>query len=308
MNCLRLYKICLITVGIFYMMRLPISAQPANNIYIQKDIVYGHAGSVNLKLDIALPIEGIGPFPVILFFHGGGWQAGDKSHGHHWIRMFANSGYVGVTVSYRFAPAFKWPSQVQDAKAAVRYLRANAASLNIDPDRIGVMGESAGGYLALMVGMTNPADSLEGDGGAPEISSQVQAVVSYFSVSDFTLPAAKLSQEVEADVRQYYKKPLSEVLADFIGTNDPDDSILTKMSVLPYIDKNDPPVQIFQGDADPFISVEQAQKLEDALEKANVPHELVLVKGGGHGWTGELQDVTNRQMLAFFERELKQRK
>ena len=107
---------------------------------------------------------------------------------------------------------------------------------------------------------------------------------------------------------QYYNKPLNEVLADFIGTRDPNDSILTKMSVLTYVDKNDPPVQIFQGDVDPFVSVEQAQKLEGALEKANVSHELVLVKGGGHGWTGELQDKTNRQMLAFFDRELKQKK
>jgi acetyl esterase/lipase len=307
MKYLLLYKISLIMLGLVYMMSLSLSAQPAKDIFIEKDIVYGHAGGVDLKFDLAKPIEGIGPFPIIVFFHGGGWQAGDKSHGHHWIQMFAKSGYVGVTVGYRFAPAFKWPSQVQDAKTAIRYLRANAEALNIDPDRIGVMGESAGGYLALMVGVTDPADDLEGDGGSPEISSGVHAVVSYFSVSDFTLPGAKLSQEVETDVMQYYKKPLSEVLADFIGTQDPDDSILTKMSVITYIDKNDPPVQIFQGDTDPFVSVEQAQRLKRALEKANVPHELVLVKGGGHGWTGELQDKTNRQMLAFFERELKQK-
>ncbi len=294
-------------LGLLSRVPLSLSAQPANDILIEKDIVYGNADVVDLKFDLAKPIEGTGPFPIIVFFHGGGWQAGDKSHGHHWIRMFANSGYVGVTVGYRFAPAFRWPSQVQDAKAAVRYLRANAKELNIDPDRIGVMGESAGGYLALMVGVTDPTDGLEGDGGSPEFSSRVQAVVSYFSASDFTLPRAKLSPEVEADVMQYYKKSLNEVLADFIGTLNPDEAILKKMSVITYIDKKDPPVQIFQGDDDPFVSVEQAQRLERALEKANVPHELVLVKGGGHGWTGELQDKTNRQMLAFFERELKQK-
>jgi len=253
------------------------------------------------------PLDVIGPFPVILFFHGGGWQAGDKSHGHHWIRMFADSGYVGVSVGYRFAPEFKWPSQILDAKAAVRFLRANAAALKIDPHRIGVMGESAGGYLALMAGMTDPSDSLEGDGDFPGISSQVQAVVSYFSTSDFTLPKAKLSPEVEAHVREYYNKSLDEVLADFMGNRDPDISTLTKMSVITYVNKNDPPVLIFQGDADPFVSIEQAQRLENALENADVPHELIIVKGAGHGWTGELQDITNRHLFAFFARELKQK-
>jgi acetyl esterase/lipase len=308
MKYLSLNRNIIISLVLLNMLSLSLSAQPANDIIIKKDIVYGHASGVDLKFDMAQPIEGTGPFPVIVFFHGGGWQAGDKSHGHHWIRMFINSGYVGVTVGYRFAPAFKWPSQVQDAKAAIRYLRANAASLNIDSDRIGVTGVSAGGYLALMLGMTDLADGLEGDGGSSGFSSQVQAVVSYFSASDFTIPRAKLSPEVEAEVMQYYKKPLNKVLADFIGSQNPDESILKRMSVITYVDKRDPPVQIFQGDADPFVSIEQAQRLGDVLKQAKVTHELILVKGGGHGWSGDLKDKTNRQMLEFFERELKQRK
>ena len=285
-----------------FLISFSLSAQP--EILIQKDIVYGNAGGVDLQFDLAQPIKGVGPFPAILFFHGGGWQAGDKSHGHHWIRTFADSGFVGVTVRYRFAPTFKWPSQVEDVKAAIRYIRANAASYNVDPDRIGVMGESAGGYLALMAGMTDSDDGMEGDGGSPEFSSRVQAVASYFSVSDFTLPRSKLSAEVEAEVRQYYNKSLTDVLADFMGSYDPDDSLLTKMSVLSYIDSDDPPVQIFQGDADPFIAVEQALRLDAALEKAHVSHELVLVPGAGHGWKGKLQENTNQQMLTFFRREL----
>jgi acetyl esterase/lipase len=295
-------------VTLVFLNLMSMQAQQPDEISIRKDIIYGHADGVDLKFDLAQPNTGEGPYPVIVFFHGGGWQAGDKSHGHHWIRLFAESGYIGVTVGYRFAPEFPWPSQVHDAKTAVRYLREHATSLNVDSDRIGVMGESAGGYLASMVGMTGPADSLEGNGGSPGFSSRVQAVVSYFSAADFTLPRAKLSPEMEAHVLEYYKKPLKQVLADFIGSPDPELSHLARMSVITYVDKGDPPVQIFQGDADPFVSVEQAQRFENVLVKGDVPHELVLVKGGGHGWTGDLKDQTTHQMMAFFNRELKPKK
>jgi acetyl esterase/lipase len=250
-------------------------------------------------LDIGQP-EGKGPFPVILFFHGGGWQQGDKSHMHKWIRKVVASGYVGVSVSYRFAPMYKWPSQVQDAKTAVRYLRAHADEYNIDPARVGVMGESAGGYLALMTGVTSPTDNLEGD-ELLEFSSRVQCVVSYVSGTDFTLPGLPLTPEMESEMQQYYHKSLKEVRTDFTGATGPDDPILKKISVLSYIDKEDVPVLMFYGDRDPVVSIEHGYKLQRALESVKVPNELVIVKGGGHGWSGNLQEETTRQMMEFFE-------
>lgn len=283
---------------------LSVNGQTPSGITIKKDIVYGHAGGTDLKMDIGSP-EGNGPFPVILFFHGGGWQQGDKSHMHKWIRMYAASGYVGVSVGYRFAPQFKWPSQVQDAKAAVRYLRAHANELHIDPARMGVMGESAGGYLALMLGVTSPADGLEGEGGYPEFSSRVNTVVSYFSATDLTLPALKLSPELEAEMLKYYNKSLKEVRADFTGATGPDDPVLKKISVVTYVDKSDAPVLMFHGDSDPFVSMEHAFRLQSAQKKFNVPNEVIIVKGGGHGWTGALQEQTTQQMTAYFERMLK---
>lgn len=308
MKYILICKISLIAVSLHTFITFHSAAQPTDEVSIRKDLVYGHAGGKELKLDLAQPAGHKGPFPLIIFFHGGGWQAGDKSHGHHWIQMFADSGFVGATVGYRFAPEFKWPSQVQDAKAAIKFLRANASFFNIDPARIAVMGESAGGYLALMAAVTDEADSLEGESGSIRVSGRVQAVVSYFSVSDFSLPAEKLSPEVEAGVLQYYGKPLDQVLSEFFGTRNPDEALLKKMSVITYVDKSDPPVQIFQGDADPFVSVMQAQRLDSALEKAGVFHQLVVVKGGGHGWTGELQDRTNKQMFRFLRQELDQQK
>jgi acetyl esterase/lipase len=226
---------------------------------------------------------------------------------HKWIRKVVSLGYVGVSVGYRFAPEFKWPSQVEDAKAAVRYLRAHASELNIDPARIGVMGESAGGYLALMLGVTSARDNLEGDGGFPEYSSSVQAVVSYVSSTDFMLPALELSPELEAEMQKYYGKSLKEVRTDFTGATGPDDPILKRISVVTYVDKEDAPVLMFCGDRDPFVSIEHAYRLQQALKKVNVPNELVIVKGGGHGWTGKSEEETTKQMMEYFGRLLKSR-
>ena len=281
-----------------------LQAQSTEGISITKDFVYGRVQDVDLKLDMAMPAEGKPTCPALIFFHGGGWQQGDKSHMHRWLKKFASSGYVAVSVGYRFAPAFKWPSQVEDAKTAVRFLRANAQQFNIDPDRIGVMGESAGGYLALMLGFTDSTDSLEGEGGYQSYSSRVQAVVSFFSATDFSGRTWQLSPELEAEIQRYYNKSLPQVIADFTGTNDTDDPLLKKISVLPYVDKNDPPVLMFHGDSDPYSPIERAQKFEQALTQANVSHELIIVKGGGHGWTGELQEETSRRMTEFFDRIL----
>ncbi|HET9486060.1 MAG TPA: alpha/beta hydrolase [Chryseosolibacter sp.] len=279
-------------------------AQSPADIRIKKDIVYSKVAGRELKLDIGQP-EGDGPFPAVVFFHGGGWQQGDKWHMHKWIRKVVSAGYVGVSVAYRFAPEFKWPTQIEDAKEAVRYIRAHSKELKIDAANIGVMGESAGGYLALMVGVTSPKDSLEGHSALSQFSSEVQAVVTYFSATDFTAPRQKLNAVLEQEMQNYYKKSLAEVLADFTGAKDKADPRLKKISVLPYIDEKDPPILIFQGDADPFVSVDHAIKLKMALEKANVQHELVMVKGGGHGWTAALQEATTRQMMEFFEHTIK---
>jgi len=286
---------------------LPSKAQPAEDFSISKDIVYGRVQGVELKLDMAKPLGGKATYPTLIFFHGGGWQQGDKSHMHRWLKKFASSGYVTVSVEYRFAPAFKWPSQVEDAKTAVRFLRAHAQQFNIDPNRIGVMGESAGGYLALMLGFTGPADGLEGEGGYQSFSSSVQAVVSFYSATDFTGRSWQLTPALEAEIQRYYNKSLPEVIADFTGTNNNEDPILKKISVLPYVDKNDPPVLMFHGDSDPYSPVERAQKFEQVLARTNVSHELIIVKGGGHGWTGELEEETSREMSEFFDRILKEK-
>jgi acetyl esterase/lipase len=168
-----------------------------------------------------------------------------------------------------------------------------------------VLGESAGGYLALMVGLTSSADSLEGNGGYPESSSSVQAIVSFFSASDFTIPRPPLSEELKSEMMAYYHKPLEEVMSDFTGVHDIHDPKLRQISPLTYVSRDDPPTLLFQGTADPVVSPLHAQKLDQALKNAGVQHELVMVEGGGHGWLGTLRDNSDRQAIAFLKKILK---
>src|SRR5436190_3891246 len=120
-------------------------------------------GDQSLSLNLARPKEGSGPFPAIVCIHGGGFRAGNREGYNGTILKLAQNGYVAVTVSYRLAPKYQFPAAVQDTKAAVRWVRANAKSYHVDPDRIGTTGGSAGGHLALFLGVTGDVKAFEGD-------------------------------------------------------------------------------------------------------------------------------------------------
>ena len=279
---------------------------PAPKPTLVQDVIYGHAGGVDLKLDMTKPVPGSAPTPVMVYFHGGGWQAGSKRDGRSWCGFFANQGWLGVTVGYRFRPEHPWPAQVEDAKAAIRYLRANAKELNIDPNRIVAMGDSAGAYLALMLGVTGPEDGLEGDGGNPGVSSRVAAVISYYGGGDYrNMKPFVPNPALEPMMQAYYKKSSTEVMDAMFPVKDHSDPIYTKMSVPTYVTKDDSPILIFQGDADPIVNPEQAYKLDELLTATQVPHELVIVKGGSHGFTREQYAQTSQQMMAFLAKYLK---
>ena len=119
----RMHNFNVLAIILCVLESFSLKAQPTEGISITKDIVYERVQDVELKLDMAMPAEGKANYPTLIFFHGGGWQQGDKSHMHKWLKKFASSGYVTVSVGYRFAPAFKWPSQVEDAKTAEKPIR-----------------------------------------------------------------------------------------------------------------------------------------------------------------------------------------
>src|SRR5262245_61751435 len=149
-------------------------------------IEYSNPDNEHLQLNLARPKTGDGPFPCVLCIHGGGFRAGSRESYNGLSLKLAERGYVAATITYRLAPKHKFPAAVHDTKAAVRWLRANAAKYKIDPERIGVTGGSAGGHLAQFLGVTGGVPRFEGDGGNPEQSSRVACVVNVYGPSDFT--------------------------------------------------------------------------------------------------------------------------
>ncbi len=168
---------------------------PPDDIVFEEGLEYSAVGGRQL-LDIARPKTGDGPFPAVVCIHGGGFRAGSRERYRSIAYYLAQHGYVAATIDYRLSPRHQFPAAVEDSKAAVRYLRANAARFNLDPDRIGATGGSAGGHLVLMLGVTGGVAEFEGSGPNQEFSSAVQAVVNQFGPTDLTAsyePGARAS-------------------------------------------------------------------------------------------------------------------
>lgn len=256
------------------------------------DLVYTRAGDAELKLDLARPDGGGGPFPAVLVIHGGGWSRGDKAQNRAALAEFARRGYVAVSPQYRFAPKDPFPAQVHDVKAAVRWLRAHKDEYKVDPDHIGAVGFSAGGHLSLMLGLTGPGDGLEGDAPEGSPGSKVQAVVNYFGPTDFK--ATDLPEVTKPIVR------------DFLGgTAEEKPDLAAKASPITFVTPDDPPILTFQGTKDPLVPHTQAEKLVDAMTKAGVPGRTELLIGKGHGWGDPEMRHTMVETFAFFDRYLK---
>jgi len=258
------------------------------------DIVYTKAGTTELKLDLSRPAEGDGPFPAVVVIHGGAWRGGNKSDLRPLLAVFAQRGYVAISPQYRFCPKDAFPAQVYDVKAAVRWLKGNAKKFKADPDHLGAIGFSAGGHLALMLGLTGPADGLEGDVSAGAPDSRVQAVVNYFGPTD--LAASDIPT---------ISKPL---VKDFLGgTPQEKPAEAAKASPITFVSKDDAPVLTFQGTKDPLVPFNQAIKLADAMSTAGVPGRVELMVGASHGWGGAEMERTVAETFEFFDRQLKKK-
>jgi len=260
---------------------------------IERDVVYGTAQGTPLLLDLAMPKTGNGPFPVVVFLHGGGWSEGNRQEMNHFIEGVAGLGYVGVTVAYRLVPAARFPAQLEDCKAAVRWLRANAAKYRINPKRIGVVGFSAGGHLASMLGVTGKNDGLEGAGGNPDQSSRVQAVVSFFGLTDFS-------------TRDWPRDLENGVIEPFLGgsfANHADE--YRRASPITYVTSDAPPFLFFHGSEDKLVPVDQSKRLGEKLRNAGVFAEVNVLEGEGHGFTDAANQKAMRRMLDFLDAHLK---
>jgi len=259
-------------------------------VRVYEGLVYSRSDGAELKLDMAIP-DGAGPFPAILCIHAGGLVHGDRHEMAESIRTLAHHGYVAVTIDYRLLPA-KFPAQLQDCKAAVRWLRANAANYRINPERIGALGYSTGGYLACLLGTTAAPESLDGKSN-DQPSSRVQAVVSFFAPTDLT--QRDWSSEVEQKVYVPY------LGASFAKRPD----LYRQASPIAHVAAGAPPFLLFHGDMDTVVELRHSRELADRLYSAGVDARLVVVEGAGHGWGGDKLLGTLRQMMTFFDEHLK---
>jgi acetyl esterase/lipase len=275
---------------------LPVAATAtsAPAIHEELDIVFGKGGNTDLKLDLAMPAEGAGPFPAVVCIHAGGWVGGKRQEMSQTIRTLASRGYVAVSPDYRLATAqARFPAQVEDCKAAVRWLRANAAKYKIDPEHIGAVGFAAGGHLACMLGVTDKDDGLEGAGGNADASSRVQAVVSFFGPTDLT------AKDWGLDVSARNLIPLLG------GTAAEKPEAYRKASPLTYAGKNAAPLLLFHGAEDKMVSVDQSRRLAEKIESAGGAAQLVVVEGEGHGFRPEKLLQYLGKMVTFFDERLK---
>jgi acetyl esterase/lipase len=258
----------------------------------EQDIVYTKAGSEDLKLDLARPAAGDGPFPAVVVIHGGAWRQGNKADMRPILPQFAQRGYVAISPQYRFCPKDAFPAQVYDVKAAVRWLKSNAKKFKVDPDRLGAIGFSAGGHLALMLGLTGPADGMEGEVSAGAPDSRVKAVVNYFGPTDLAA----------SDIPDICKPWVKDLLG---GTPKEKPETAAKASPLTFVSKDDAPVLTFHGTKDPLVPFNQAVKLADAMSSAGVQGRVELMVGAQHGWGGREMERTIGETFSFFDHYLK---
>ena len=266
---------------------------------VERDVIYGKVGEVELKLDIYHPKKaGAKPTPVAVYVHGGGWTQGSKTGGAGLIAMpeLLQRGYLVASIDYRLAPEFKFPAQIQDAKCAIRFLRAHAKEYDLDPERIGVFGGSAGGHLVALLGTADASAAFDTSGGSTNQSSRVQAVVDFFGPSDLTLGTGGGNPRLAENV---------------FGAKSRDDEVLKRASPVTYATPDDPPFLILHGDQDKVVPLAQSERLLEVLKNVGVPASLVVVTNAGHGFApaGGTPNP-NRAELAkiiadFFDRTLR---
>ncbi|MEO6054777.1 MAG: alpha/beta hydrolase [Chthoniobacterales bacterium] len=256
------------------------------------DIPYAKYGNTEVLLDLHLPKEPKGQVPIILSIPGGGWMHCNKSN---WPTWYIRHGFAIASISYRLSGNFIAPANIHDCKAAVRWARANAERYGYDAQRVGVIGDSAGGHLTMLLGVTAGVKELEGDGGNPDFSSDVQAIAPICGVSDLTRMAIpEWKQNFEG---------LYQVTEAYLGGRVEDHLDLARLlSPLFYVSKNSPPAAIFHGNQDDVVPIQESYDFHEAYKKAGAESSMDTLEGVNHGVVKpSLDGVT----LPFFKRHLK---
>jgi acetyl esterase/lipase len=243
-----------------------------------KDLEYGRADGRSMRLDLYLPAKGQKALPLLIWIHGGAWMSGSKDDLSPALRFTAD-GYAVAHVGYRLSQEAKFPAQIHDCKAAVRWLRANAQTYNLDPNKFVAWGGSAGGHLVALLGTTGGEAELEGHVNDLKESSRVQAVVDWFGPTDF-LQIGNAESDLQHNAPD---SPESKLIGGPVLENK---DKAAKASPISYVSKDAPPFLIMHGDRDRTVPFNQSELLYAALKKAGVDVTLVPMKGAGHGFGG----------------------
>ncbi|MDH5505651.1 MAG: alpha/beta hydrolase [Anaerolineae bacterium] len=237
---------------------------------VEKNIVYCAVDEVLLFLDIYYPAMANRSWPVVILLHGGGWSSGDKAGGiaQSYAEPLQQAGFLVAAVNYRLSPEFIFPAHLEDAKCAVRYLRAHAADYNLDADHIGVLGFSAGGHLAALLGTTDRSAGFDDTGSYLSRSSRVQAVV------DISGPT---------NLRLFCDPGIVARVFGASSCNDRDTLFPTDPAS--YISADDPPFLIIHGSRDRAVAIEHSYALKESLDEGGVPATLLVVQNAGHSYT-----------------------
>jgi len=273
-----------------------------DGITVVPDIAYRDGDSAAWRLDLAMPEErGDAARPALVFIHGGGWRGGDKRRNAFLgpTLEFATNGYVCVTVEYRLLGEAPFPACIEDVKCAVRWLRAHAEEYNVDPDRIGAYGNSAGAHLAAMLALCPPTAGLEGDGPWQEHSSMVQAAVCSATPASFVIPMNNRfrgARDGEAAAAQPRRRAPEE--------------LRKKVSPITYVSADAPAMLLIHDTADKTVFVAQGDALVKSLREAGAKDITYMryENGSGHGVFMKNIEETAPAREAFFERTLKSKR
>ncbi|MEN6309394.1 MAG: alpha/beta hydrolase [Anaerohalosphaeraceae bacterium] len=253
----------------------PLTSPQLSNAPVLKDIPYRTVDDKTLCLDLYRPEQASGKLPVIVWIHGGGWREGSKENCLPARMGFIQKGFAVASVQYRLTDVAIFPAQIEDCKAAIRWLRAHADQYNLDVDRLAAWGGSAGGHLVALLGTTGDVKEFD-TGENLDQSSAVQVVCDYYGPTDFT-------SFVSAKGFEDYAKPDSVVSKLLGGQAQDNPDKAQKASPMAYVSKDDAPMLLVHGDKDTVVPIEQSQMLCEALKKADVPTEFVTLKDAGHG-------------------------
>lgn len=241
-----------------------------------RDLEYVPGGHERQKLDLYLPAGEAKARPLVIAIHGGAWRGGSKENSLA-VRL-VRDGYAVASINYRLSQDAIFPAQIEDCKAAVRWLRANANKYGLDPNRFAAWGTSAGGHLAALLGTTGDIKDFD-KGPNLDQSSAVQAVVNFFGPSEL-LTLGRQSGSTSRMDHNAADSPESQLLGGALQKNP---KAARRASPITYVSKNDPPMLLVHGTADPIVPCEQSRVFYRALLKKKIPAKLHLVEGAGHG-------------------------